>query len=72
MNIWRLPKYLIITLKRFQATKAPDSFSNMNSDNAIYKYMMMNSKISSILQNRVIYNKLNTEVKFPIKWVTFD
>ncbi len=67
MNIWRLPKYLIITLKRFQATKASESFSTLNSGDLAYKYMMMNPRISSILQNRLVYNKLNTEVNFPIR-----
>ena len=67
MNIWQLPKYLIVTLKRFQATKASDSLAHMNSEDPTYKYMMMNSRISSFLQNRVVYNKLNTDVKFPLK-----
>ncbi len=64
MNIWRLPKYLIITLKRFQATKASDNFYN---EELVNKYMMMNSNLSSFLQNRVVYNKLNTDVQFPIR-----
>ena len=66
MNLWKLPKYLIISLKRFQATKA-DSFPFMNMNDETAKYMMMNSRFSYLLQNRVVYNKLNTMVKFPIK-----
>ena len=67
MNIWRLPKYLIVTLKRFQANKVNDNFSNMSSEDPTYKYLMMNTRISSFLQNRVVYNKLNTDVKFPMR-----
>lgn len=67
MKLWRLPKYLIITLKRFQATKASDSLALMNSDDPTIKFMMMNSRFSSLLQNRVVYNKLNTLVQFPLK-----
>lgn len=55
MSLWKLPKYLIITLKRFQATKASDSFG------------FANSSLNYLLQNRVIYNKLNTFIHFPLK-----
>lgn len=68
MSLWRLPKYLIVSLKRFQATKADmPSFGNMNDDHV--KQMMMNSRFSYLLQNRVVYNKLNTMVKFPIRYL---
>jgi ubiquitin C-terminal hydrolase len=55
MNLWKLPKYLIITLKRFQATKASDAYGYSNS---AYNYL---------LQNRVVYNKLNSFIDFPLK-----
>ncbi len=63
MSLWHLPKYLIITMKRFQATK---SF-NDNSDDPKMKMMMMNSRFSYLLQNHVTYNKLNDLVEFPIR-----
>jgi hypothetical protein len=65
MSLWKLPKYLIITLKRFQATKASDNFFGMNEETS--RFMMMNSRFSYLLQNRVVYNKLNTFIDFPIK-----
>lgn len=65
MSLWRLPKYLIVTLKRFQASKATDNFFGM-SDEAT-RYMAMNSRFSYLLQNRVVYNKLNTFIDFPLK-----
>lgn len=65
MNLWKLPKYLIITLKRFQASKASDNFLNTTDETA--RLMMMNSRFSYLMQNRVVYNKLNTFVKFPLK-----
>ena len=57
MHIWRLPKYLIVTLKRFQASKASDSIG------------MINPLFSHLLQNRVVYNKLNNHVNFPIRYL---
>lgn len=65
MSIWKLPKYLMVTMKRFQATKASDNFFGMNEETA--KFMMMNSRFSYLMQNRVVYNKLNTFVDFPLK-----
>lgn len=62
MNIWKLPKYLIVTLKRFQASKASDTFANEETTR-----LLMNSKFGYLLQNRVVYNKLNTFVKFPLR-----
>ncbi len=55
MSLWKLPKYLIITLKRFQATKASDSFG------------LVNSNLNYLLQNRVVYNKLSTHIDFPLR-----
>jgi hypothetical protein len=69
MNVWKLPKYLIITLKRFQASKAADNFSMMNSNDPAVKYMMMNSRFSYLLQNRVVYTKINSLVKFPLRFL---
>ena len=56
MNIWKLPKYLIITLKRFQAKKMFDTSSEL----------LMNSRLSYLLQNRVVYNKIDDFVNFPL------
>lgn len=62
MSLWHLPKYLIITMKRFQATK---SFNE--GDDPKMKMMMMNSRFSYLLQNHVTYNKLNDLIEFPIR-----
>lgn len=71
MNVWKLPKYLIITLKRFQASKAADNLSMLNGNEQAVKYMMMNSRLSYLLQNRVVYNKINSLVKFPLRFQEF-
>ncbi|CAF0738125.1 unnamed protein product [Brachionus calyciflorus] len=63
MSLWKLPKYLIVTLKRFQASKAAD----LDPTNEAAKFMMMNSRFSYLLQNRVVYNKLNHFVNFPLQ-----
>jgi hypothetical protein len=67
IDIWRLPKYLIITLKRFQATKASDHLSMNGADDPYAKLMMMNSRFNYLMQNRVIYNKINTFVSYPLR-----
>jgi ubiquitin C-terminal hydrolase len=64
IDIWRLPKYLMITLKRFQATKASD---HLASDDPYAKLMMMNARFNYLIQNRVIYNKINTFVSYPLR-----
>lgn len=56
MSIWKLPKYLIITLKRFQAKKMFDTSNDF----------LMNSRFSYLLQNRVVYNKIDDLVNFPL------
>ncbi len=55
--LWKLPKYLIIILKRFQAHKV---------DTTSYPEWMMHGKYSYILQNRLKYEKLNTFIDFPV------
>ena len=70
ISLWKLPKYLIISLKRFQATKA-DSLPFMNMSEETKNIMMINSRFSYMLQNRVVYNKLNTMIKFPIRYHLF-
>ena len=55
MSLWKLSKYLIITLKRFHANKASDT---PHSSNTYLNYL---------IQNRLAYNKLNTLIDFPIK-----
>ncbi len=67
MNLWKLPKYLIVSLKRFEASKA-DGYPFMNMSEEATKALMKNSRFSYLLQNRVIYNKLNTMVKFPLRY----
>jgi hypothetical protein len=65
MSLWRLPKYLLISLKRFQASKCDSNpFANMNEETA---KSMMNSRFSYLFQNRVVYNKLDTLIKYPLK-----
>lgn len=56
MSLWRLPKYLIITLKRFQAKKMFDTSNEL----------LMNSRFGYLLQNRVVYNKIDDLVNFPL------
>lgn len=56
MSIWKLPKYLIITLKRFQAKKMFDTSNEL----------LMNSRFGYLLQNRVVYNKIDDLVNFPL------
>lgn len=55
MSLWKLSKYLIITLKRFHAHKASDA---PHSSNTYLNYL---------IQNRLAYNKLNTFIDYPIK-----
>jgi len=56
MSLWRLPKYLIITLKRFHAHKASDAPKTSNT------------YLNYLIQNRLAYNKLNTFIEYPIKY----
>ena len=56
MNLWKLPKYLIITLKRFQASKASDHYQGY-----------LNPNLNYLLQNRVVYNKINNFIEFPLR-----
>jgi hypothetical protein len=54
--LWKLPKYLIIILKRFQAHKQDSS-----------KYPeWVQSKYNYFLQNHVTYEKINTFIDFPL------
>ena len=54
--LWKLPKYLIIILKRFQAHKQDTSkFPDW-----------MQSKYNYLLQNHVSYEKINTLIEFPL------
>lgn len=55
MSLWKLSKYLIITMKRFHANKASDA---PHSSNTYLNYL---------IQNRLAYNKLNTFIDYPIK-----
>lgn len=55
MSLWKLPRYLIITLKRFHANKTTDTLSSSN----VY--------LNYLIQNRLACNKLNTFVDYPIK-----
>jgi hypothetical protein len=70
MSLWKLPKYLIVSLKRFEASKA-DGYPFMGMSEEATKALMMNSRFSYLLQNRVIYNKLNTMVRFPLRFVFY-
>lgn len=54
--LWKLPKYLIIILKRFQAHK---------EDTSNYPEWAQ-SKYGYFLNNRVQYEKLNTLIDFPL------
>ncbi len=69
MNLWKLPKYLIVSLKRIEASKA-DGYPFMNMSEEATKALMKNSRFSYLLQNRFIYNKLNTMVKFPMRYIS--
>ena len=54
--LWKLPKYLIIILKRFQAHKQDSS-----------KYPeWVQSRYNYLLQNHVSYEKINTFIDFPL------
>lgn len=64
MSLWKLPKYLIISLKRFQASKASDSFGR---EDDVSRFSMLNPRLSYFLQNRVVFNKLNTFIDFPLR-----
>lgn len=68
MSLWRLPKYLIVSLKRFQASKAKDS--HLFADDPA-RFSMLNPRLSYLLQNRVVFNKLNTFVDFPLRLASF-
>ena len=55
MHLWKLSKYLMITLKRFHAHKASEQPYSSNN------------YLNYLIQNRLAYNKLNLFVQFPIK-----
>ena len=55
--LWKLPKYLIIILKRFQPQK---------DDTSAYYPEWIRSKYNYYFQNRVTYTKLNTMIKCPL------
>jgi ubiquitin C-terminal hydrolase len=54
--LWKLPKYLIVILKRFHAHK---------EDTSSYPSWMQ-SKYSNFLQNRLKYEKIHTFIDFPV------
>ena len=61
MSLWRLPKCLIVTLKRFQAQKA---FTGAGVDAAAFQ-SRLNSPLGYLIQNHVVYKKINL-IDFPL------
>lgn len=57
MSLWKLSKYLIVTLKRFHSNKPSDAPQSSN----IY--------LNYLIQNRMAYNKLNTHIDYPLRLV---
>lgn len=55
MSLWKLSKYLIVTLKRFHSNKPSDAPQSSN----IY--------LNYLIQNRMAYNKLNTYIDYPLR-----
>lgn len=55
MSLWKLSKYLIVTLKRFHSNKPSDAPQSSN----IY--------LNYLIQNRMAYNKLNTFIDYPLR-----
>ena len=57
INLWKLPKHLIVILKRFQASSGDDASPKLP------EYMQ---RFSFYFQNRVSYKKLNTRIEYPL------